>query len=87
MWKLAKLGLAVAALSSLAGCDWVDPAEPENPPVVCVTPSPQGCRADSDCSGGKVCRATPGCKPSSCTCLNGGWACTKDCGSNACVTP
>jgi hypothetical protein len=52
----------------------------------CDGPSPAGCRMNG-CPGGQRCSMDieDGCAPSSCQCMNGFWACTRDCGGGVCV--
>ena len=50
----------------------------------CAEPNPAGCH-DRTCPDGQTCVLTSGlCIPSSCTCVDGDWACTDDCGGGFC---
>ena len=54
----------------------------------CTGNDPSGCKSNGDCAFGQVCRDDPNrCTPSSCSCLNGNWACTSDCGGTICMMP
>jgi hypothetical protein len=50
----------------------------------CVGPNPAGCQL-SGCQSGFVCETTATCIPSSCTCGNGTWNCSEDCGGGQCM--
>lgn len=56
----------------------------------CTTPPPTGCET-TGCPRGQTCGPSGlggMCTPSSCNCgPTGSWACTRDCGGGACVTP
>jgi hypothetical protein len=53
-------------------------------PSSCSGPSPTGCRTNG-CAAGFTCDTSLGCFPSSCSCNNGQWVCTADCGGGTCV--
>jgi hypothetical protein len=54
---------------------------PAPPPLGCIA---RGCPAGTDCQD----FATSGvCVSSSCSCSDGSWICTDDCGGGSCVTP
>lgn len=53
-------------------------------PQTCSGPDPsiQECAVDADCAGAQVCvpSGDDGCAPSACSCMDGQWVCTADCG-------
>ncbi|HEX6272298.1 MAG TPA: hypothetical protein VFZ53_04640, partial [Polyangiaceae bacterium] len=51
----------------------------------CEGPAPGGCPMRR-CPEGQSCQLASGvCLPSRCDCMNGQWACTRDCGGGRCV--
>ncbi|HEU4533334.1 MAG TPA: hypothetical protein VFS00_04420, partial [Polyangiaceae bacterium] len=52
--------------------------------VACEGPNPAGC-VENACPPNAVCDTTLGCFPSHCSCFDGQWACTDDCGGGVCV--
>lgn len=53
--------------------------------LACEGPNPQGC-VTTGCGPGFSCMQTSGvCVSSSCSCQDGTWICTKDCGGGVCV--
>lgn len=54
-------------------------------PSECEGPAPGGCQR-SGCAEGQTCQLASGtCIPSVCSCSNGTWVCTGDCGGGRCV--
>lgn len=74
-----------APLSDDAGQAAVDSGAPAlDAGAACDGPNPQGCQNDDECSGEQVCDQSA-CAASSCSCQDGQWLCTEDCGGGLCV--
>ena len=52
----------------------------------CEGPNPAQCTSDEECPGEQLCDRS-GCRPSACSCLDGEWLCTPDCGGGICREP
>jgi hypothetical protein len=62
--------------AGLGGSSGTDPG--------CAGPNPAGCSMNA-CPPNAVCDTSIGCMPSQCSCSQGAWACTNDCGGGVCV--
>jgi hypothetical protein len=62
--------------AGLGGSSGADPG--------CTEPNPAGCSMNA-CPPNAVCDTSVGCMPSQCSCSQGTWVCTEDCGGGVCV--